>query len=522
MSVTSYLALYVTILGWQQYQNLWSIVVGTGLIYLPFVAILIRSTIEPFASMGAKPACQIALRRMFIHILGALLVITFAALPAVHLNPKVLHYEPLCTSGAQQATPGHTGTTYDNVFPVPTNVKVPMFWYLVMAISNGFTHAASVGLSCAPIHYRAVHSELNVANIQDPHLQQEVSQFYGDCYIPAYSKYISGDLSKSQQTQIDNILKQYGKDDVKWMGSRTFLTVPGFYSSLQASKPIAGFTFDPTRDAEEGQVTGHSKWGEPSCTDWWNDVGNGLHEKLVQTLPVGVGKAILHLGQSKAELQDAAIRTLIVHSFATQSMQDFSRGYQSVNDNLKGDYISRALGESIGVAFHNMTFLPKLHLLINALPLIQGSLLFAIYVFLALAIPFSSYRMSFCITGAIIIFSVIFCSYIWNLVAWFDNFLIQALYPTLHGVKGMGGILNNWFGQPTSHQRFTNMVVGTLYVVLPFFWMIMMSWCGFAVGHFMANVMSAFGAPAASAGSEAGGAAKTAINTGINAAKTGV
>jgi hypothetical protein len=521
MSVTSYLALYITILGWQQYQNLWGIVVGTGLIYLPFVAIILKSTVEPFASMGAKPACQIALRRMFMQIIGALLVITFAALPAVHLDPKVLHYEPLCTPNAQKATPGNTGTTYDNVFPVPTNVKVPMFWYLVMAVSNGFTHAASIGLSCAPINYREVHSELNVANIQDPYLQKQAARFYSDCYVPAYSKYISGDLSKDQQAQIDNTLKKHGKDDVKWMGSQAFLTTPGFYSAFKASKPVKGFAFDPARDAEEGQVPGHSEWGEPTCSNWWNDVGNGVHEKLAQALPVGVMQAILHLGKSKAELQDAAIRTLIVHSFANQSMQDFSRGYQSVNDNLKGDYISRSLGEPIGVAFHNMTFLPKLHLLINALPLIQGALLFAMYVFLALAIPFSSYRMSFCVTGAIIIFSVIFCSYIWNLVAWFDNYLIQALYPSLHGIKGMGGILNSWFGQPIPHERFTNMVIGTLYIVLPFFWMIMMGWCGFAVSHFMASVTSGMSGSASAAGGEAGGAAKTAISTGIGVAKSG-
>lgn len=30
MSVTGYLALYTTLIGWQQYQNLWGLVVDTG------------------------------------------------------------------------------------------------------------------------------------------------------------------------------------------------------------------------------------------------------------------------------------------------------------------------------------------------------------------------------------------------------------------------------------------------------------------------------------------------------------
>ena len=70
-----------------------------------------------------------------------------------------------------------------------------------------------------------------------------------------------------------------------------------------------------------------------------------------------------------------------MHSFANQSMQDFDRGYESINDNLKGDFISRSLGEPFGILWHGMSFYPKIHLLINALPLIQGALLFAVYVF---------------------------------------------------------------------------------------------------------------------------------------------
>ena len=132
MPITGYLTLYTTLLGWQQYQSLWNIAVGTGLIYLPFIAIVLKCTIEPFTSMGAKDAAQIAIRRMTIQVLSAFIIIIFAAEPAVALDPKVLHYTPLCEDNAKVATPGDTGTTYDNAFPVATGVRVSVLWYLVM------------------------------------------------------------------------------------------------------------------------------------------------------------------------------------------------------------------------------------------------------------------------------------------------------------------------------------------------------------------------------------------------------
>ena len=117
MSVTGFLALYTTLLGWQQYNNLWNIAVSTGIIYWPFVAIVLSNTIQPFTSMGAKDAAQIAVRRLIVQMIITLLVIEFAARPSVDLDPKVLHYAPVCESNIQPATPGHTGTSMIKLFP---------------------------------------------------------------------------------------------------------------------------------------------------------------------------------------------------------------------------------------------------------------------------------------------------------------------------------------------------------------------------------------------------------------------
>ena len=374
-----------------------------------------------------------------------------------------------------------------------------MFWYLVMAISNGITQAAANGLPCAPINYRQLHTQLDATQITDPQLKQETSQFYKDCYVPAYSDYLSGKLTPAQQMQVQQSLKQNGSGDIGWMGSQTFLNITGFYDARQASQPINGFAFNPERDYIDGQVNGHSQWGHPDCKQWWDDPENGLSARLGKTLPTTFWQQLENLGGNSQQLHNAAIKTLIGHNNINQSISDKTRGYESLNDNASGNWISRFIGAPIGVMHEGLSFYPKLDLLINALPVIQGSLLFALYAFLGLAVPFSSYRIQFCITGAIVIFSVIFCSYLWALTQWFDNYLIQALYPSLGKIPGMDGILNDI---TSPNESFVDMIIAALYIVLPLLWLTVMGWAGFQAGQHVANMVGSMSMPATNAGNK--------------------
>jgi hypothetical protein len=211
-----------------------------------------------------------------------------------------------------------------------------------------------------------------------------------------------------------------------------------------------------------------------------------------------------NLGGDNQQIQNAALKTLITQNFAhNQTAADMARGYESGNDNQSGDFISRYVGAPLGVLYESLSLFPKLHLLINALPVIQGSLLFGLYAFLALAMPFSSYRAGFCIVGAVVMFSLIFCSFLWNLTAWFDNYLIQALYPSLGGIAGIG-MLNN---SGDVNELFVDMIIGALYIVLPLLWMAVMGWCGYQAGMHLSSLFNTLAAPANQAGNKAGGSA---------------
>jgi hypothetical protein len=500
MTVTGYLSLYTTLIGWEQYQHLWSLMVGTGLVFVPFIGIILQCFLEPFESQEPKSAAVIALRRLMIRIVGALIAIEFCCVPSVLLDPKVLHFEPVCVASPASATPGHTGTTYDNQFEVPTGVKVPVLWYLVMAISNGFTHAAIKGLNCSAIDYQSLQDHLNVNHLSDPALKKETIDFYEHCYVPSYSKYMAKDLSEDQQAQFQRYQLRYGQDDVGWIGSQSFLNVSGFYDIFSAGAPIEGFAYDPTRDQFEGQVSEHSEWGQPSCQAWWQDSQAGLRKRLETALLPTFLQTITHQSESPEVLADIGIRALIQHSFdAGMNTSEISRGYESMNDALHENILGE-LADSLGVIGHEFTYYPKLYLLINALPIIQALLLLGIYALLALVIHFSSYRLHFIITGSAIIFAITFWSYLWQVVAYLDNSLIAALYPT-----DPSAIIPSWHeliqGGGGAEATFVHFIIGTLYIVLPLLFLTLMSWTGLKVSSAIMGAVSDMQAPGNVAGS---------------------
>lgn len=491
MTVTGYLSLYTTLLGWQQYQSLWEIASGTGLVYLPFLSILLTHLRDaiPFGLQRAAITLE-TLKNVLVTFISTLLVIAFAAVPWMPLQPSVLHLETLCQD-PQTLTPGHTHTTYDHAFPVPTNVKIPIFWYLVMAVSNGITHAASVALPCAPLDYRALHTQLETTQIEDPRLKQSVMQFYQDCYLPAYSSYLS------QASQERSYLPPK-TEDIHWLGSETFLNNRGFYDIHQSTQSIPGFAFNRLRDIENSQLDHPPQNGNPTCKEWWEHPKHGLHTQLKKALPPTFWQKLMSIDGDQTALEDAAIKTLLANNMGNASLADKLRGYESLNNNASGDYFSRLIGAPLGIGYESLSFYPKLHLLINALPMIQGTLLFALYAFLALGVIFSNYRIQFCVTGAIMIFSVIFCSFLWHVVQWFDHILIESLYPKVDNF-----FISN-LQNCNPNQILVDMIIGTLYIALPIIWLMVMGWAGFRAGYEISNLMGSMSSPADRSGQQIG------------------
>ncbi len=117
MSVDSYLELFTTLFGWSFYGILWDVLVGTGIVYLPFLGILIDNWREPAQGGEVGHASGLSLRRMEIDLFMALLVVVLAGQPATlaPLNAGTLSYTPpptLLDAAPATATVADSQSTY--------------------------------------------------------------------------------------------------------------------------------------------------------------------------------------------------------------------------------------------------------------------------------------------------------------------------------------------------------------------------------------------------------------------------
>ena len=90
MSVDSYLELFTTLFGWAFYGVLWDVLVSTGIVYLPFLGILIDNWREPAEGGEANPRTA--------HPAGPSHLLTPSSLPPLPpaVRRQLVLHEPLC------------------------------------------------------------------------------------------------------------------------------------------------------------------------------------------------------------------------------------------------------------------------------------------------------------------------------------------------------------------------------------------------------------------------------------------
>ncbi len=75
IGVQSFPELYTLLIGWNLYDQLWTLLTQTGLAYIPFIGIVLRNIARPYESQETTDAATTSLRRMEIDIIATLLII---------------------------------------------------------------------------------------------------------------------------------------------------------------------------------------------------------------------------------------------------------------------------------------------------------------------------------------------------------------------------------------------------------------------------------------------------------------
>ena len=466
IGVQSFPELYTTLLGWELYDKLWMLLTETGIAFLPFLGIILSNFSSSYIKYSSEQAAGGALRSMEVNLIVTLLIIFFAATPCLSLDARAISYSPICQSDSDKTAfhPGDTGTTYDKAFTVPTgNITVPIWWYVVISVSQGITHAANTMVGCTP-NLRKMVTEVNMAHLTDPELKQEMQDFNTMCFIPARTQFFQDQRTNNQSVlqKIDQDVKKHGEEDTEWAGSHSFSNV--YYKNLKASRPITGFPYIQDQDINsdvKGQAT--PQYGAPDCNSWWNNEDHGLKSRLYKVVPKTFADDFKDL------IKDEKVKDNLVKNIVSNA-----NGYDNANSTLSDTGYSR-VGAAVGIWYHQLEEYPKLYAAQQAAPIIQALILLMIYVFLPFGLVFSSYRASSLITSSIVVFSVIFWSFVWRLVEFTDKSLMQALYTS-------------WFERQGPGATLADMIIASLIIFAPIFWFLFMGAMGIAAG----NVVGAF------------------------------
>lgn len=135
----------------------------------------------------------------------------------------------------------------------------------------------------------------------------------------------------------------------------------------------------------------------------------------------------------------------------------------------------------------------------QALPMVQAFLEMALVICIPVILLFSAWDLKTVITLSFVQFALFFLTFWWELARWLDSWLIEIIYSE------NGASHFNLYGlQNTSDDLIVNIVMGTMFVVLPVFWLGALTWAGVRVGSAVAGVVSAGSGDVKGAGGQVG------------------
>ncbi|MDO1496531.1 conjugal transfer protein TraG [Pseudomonas putida] len=489
---TDYLEYYLTLVAWIVHNGIWSVLVSSGVFAMPFIAIIIQEWLKA-RTEGADEGNKGVLSSMRIEnrIWVAIVVLMFAGIPFIDIDLGTIKYDQARSAQCQVNIPQPTDTGWSQSFSTLNNqsAKVPVWWAFMHALSRAVTGASVAAIPCGT-DLRQMRMEINATRIADPVLAQDVADFTHDCYGPARAKLF---MSRPE-------LDEAQMHDVTWIGSSYFVNTNGFYDTYHAKTPRDGWPYDSNRDAGLAQVP--SGAGYPTCHQWWSDGINGLRTRLLAQIdPSLLNRMAGWAGfLSRAEVDNSVIRAI-----ASPRQQKLNQGtvytdYGGQIDKTLPNIVTRTAGD-VGLAVGAIPAFPAMDVVRQALPMVLSLLKMALVICIPLVLLMGTYDLKTVVTVSVVQFALFFVDFWFQLARWIDSTILNALYgsgwgwnrPVTNFDPVMG--LNNAFGD-----LLLNFVMGTMFIVLPTFWVMALSWAGIQAGNILQGLVGATGDAKAAGG----------------------
>lgn len=467
---TDYFEYYLTLVGWIISDGIWAILVASGVIAVPFLAIVIQEWLRSRATGAAEGnKGLLSAIRIENRVWIAIVVIIFAGMPFIRIDLQTIQFDQTRSKQCQVNVPLPSQTGWQPAFTTLNNQSalVPVWWFFVHALSKAITAAAVAAIPCGT-DLRQIRIDVDSTRIADPLLAQEVADFTRDCYGAARAKLFANRPA----------LTDAQMNDVTWIGSGFFLTSAGFYDIYHSSTPRPAWPYDAGRDAGLAQVP--SGGGYPTCQQWWSDGNQGLRPRLLKQvdpdLLTRVEKWAGFLTQDQAD--DSVIRAVASPRQQVMNEGQVYTDYGGQIDMTLPNVTTR-IASDLGLTAGTLGYVPAMDAVREALPMVLPLLKMALTICLPLVLVFGTYELKTVVIVTCVDFALFFTDFWFQLARWIDSTILDALYgwnsPHSNFNVLMG--LNNTFGD-----MLINFVLGAMFLVLPAFWVSALAWAGIHAG----------------------------------------
>lgn len=474
-----YLEYYLTLVGWIINNGIWDMISDTGLFALPFIIIVAREWIKvrgEGADEGNKGVLSLA--RIETQLYVGYVVVSLCAVPAISVGFDTLQFDQARGKQCQLLTPAPSETGWNTTFSslAGKSAKVPVWWALVHALSKGLNSGAVAAIPCGT-DLRQMRMEVDAMRIGNPLLAQEVADFTHDCFGPSRAR-----LFMRQPDIGSTATDQKALQDLNWIGSHYLLNTAGYYDTDYSRTPRTSWPYDTKRDDGMPQVTGGG--GYPTCKQWWSDGSIGLRDRLKAQVDPSLLNQFLGWAKwlSQEEVTDSMIRQLV--SPSSQVNGDVYNDYGGQIDGTVWNGLARA-GGTLGVAVGSLAFFPAMDMVRQALPMVVAFLKMAMVISIPLVLIIGAYQLKVAMTMSVTMFALIFVDFWFQLARWVDSTIIDVLYgsgsPHLSFDPVMG--LNT-----TTQDAILNFVMGSMFIILPTFWVVALGWAGVQTGNIIGGL----------------------------------
>ena len=296
MGVGSYFEFVVLAFGWIVYDGCWAVLNDTGIVYLPFLGIVLKNVIESKKAGDDEGSAAVqSLKKIEVDVVVAVVVVFLAAVPSYPLDLAQMRYvRPSLECGAGGGgivTAGDAEAPYGPIRAQLSGVtaEIPLWWAAMHQVGKAVAAGAMAGIPCSS-DVRGFHMRVGRAAIADPVALESARRFAGECHRRATALWAEGHgLADSDDCAAVGYLPSPGgcvprlptgmstakpavsrADEIKasfdYLGSAYLAET--FYPALQSTVDLSGLGWTRTLPRDGMRPSG----AYPACADWWGSL----------------------------------------------------------------------------------------------------------------------------------------------------------------------------------------------------------------------------------------------------------